>query len=94
MLLALGRRGATPAFAAEAHQWECDFVTPDAAIQVCAELTPHNRPRELRGLLAAANLPGASGRKRELLVLTLDQRDALKEGGRNIAVLPAWGWLD
>lgn len=93
-LLALRRRGATPAFATEAHQWECDFVTPEAAIQVCAELTPHNRGRELRGLLAAAELPGASGRKRELLVLTLNQRDALKEDGKSIAVWPAWDWLD
>lgn len=94
VLLTLRRRGAAPAFATEAHQWECDFVTPDMAIQVCAELTPHNRARELRGLLASGGLPGASGRKRELLVLTLDQRDALKEDGRSIAVLPAWEWLD
>ena len=94
VLLALRRRGAAPAFGTEAHQWECDFVTPDAAIQVCAELTPHNRARELRGLLAAAGLPGASGHKRELLVLTLNQRDALKEDGWSIAVLPAWEWLD
>lgn len=94
VLLALRRRGATPAFAAEAHQWECDFVTPETAIQVCTELTPQNRGRELRGLLAAAGLPGASGRKRELLVLTLNQRDALKEGGCNLTVQPAWEWLD
>lgn len=94
VLLALRRRGAMPAFASEAHQWECDFVTPDTAIQVCAELTPQNRARELRGLLAAAGLPGASGRKRELLVLTLNQRDTLKEGGCNLAVRPAWKWLD
>ena len=78
----------------EAHQWECDFVTPDAAIQVCADITPHNREREFRGLLAAANLPGAIGRRRELLILTLNQRDALKEDGRTIKVLPAWEWLD
>ncbi len=93
-LLALRRRGASPAFATEAHQWECDFVTPETAIQVCAELTPHNRGRELRGLLAASDLPGASGRKRELLVLTLNQRDALKENGKSVSVLPAWEWLD
>lgn len=94
VLLALRRRGVTPAFATETHQWECDFVTPEAAIQVCAELTPQNRGRELRGLLAAADLPGATGRQRELLVLTLNQRDALKEDGKSIAVLPAWDWLD
>jgi predicted AAA+ superfamily ATPase len=94
VLLALRRRGHAPAFAAEAHQWECDFVTPDLAIQVCAELTPQNRARELRGLLAAAGLPGAGGRRRELLVLTMDQRDTLKEDGRSVAVRPAWEWLD
>ncbi len=94
VLLALRRRGMAPAYASEIHQWECDFVTPDAAIQVCAELTPQNRARELRGLLSAAVLPGASGRKRERLVLTLNQRDAFKEEGQNITVLPAWEWLD
>ena len=94
VLLALRRRGAAPAFAAEAHQWECDFVTPYAAIQVCAELTPANRARELRGLLAASRLPGASGRARRPLVLTLNQRDAFKEDGQGITVLPAWEWLD
>jgi hypothetical protein len=94
VLLALHRRGAAPTFAAEPHQWECDFVMPDAAVQVCAELTPHNRGRELRGLLAAAKLPGARGRKRELVVLTLDQRDVLKEDGHTIHVQPAWEWLD
>jgi predicted AAA+ superfamily ATPase len=94
VLLALLRQGFTPAYAVEIHQWECDFVTQDAAIQVCAELTPQNRDRELGGLLAAAKLPGASSRRRELLVLTLNQRDALKEDGRTIAVLPAWEWLD
>jgi uncharacterized protein len=94
VLLTLRRRGAAPTFAAEAHQWECDFVTRDTAIQVCAELTPENRARELRGLLAAATLPGASGRRRELVVITVDQRDSLKEEGRNITVLPAWEWLD
>ena len=94
VLLALRRRGTAPAFAAETHEWECDFVTPEAAIQVCAELTQQNRDREFHGLLAAAGLPGASGRKRELLLLTMNQRDALKEGGQRIAVKPAWEWLD
>jgi len=94
VLLALCRRGATPTFAAEPHLWECDFVTPDTAIQVCAQLTPANRARELRGLLAASSLPGAARRRRKLLVLTLDQHDSIKEDGQDIAVLPAWEWLD
>jgi predicted AAA+ superfamily ATPase len=94
VLLTLRRRGERPTFATEVHQWECDFVTSEAAIQVCAELTPHNRARELRGLLAAADLPGAGGRTRQLLVLTLNQRDALREDGHRVAVVPAWEWLD
>ncbi len=94
VLLSLLRSGFAPAFAAEIHQWECDFVTPEIAIQVCLELTPQNRVRELRGLLKAARLPGATTRQRRLLVLTLDQRDALKEDGQKIDVLPAWDWLD
>jgi hypothetical protein len=93
VLLALRRRGAAPAFAAAPHEWECDFVTEDLAIQCCARLTPENRERELRGLLRAAELPGRAGR-RDLLIVTLDQEDALREDGRRIAVVPAWKWLD
>jgi hypothetical protein len=93
VLLALRRRGAAPAFAAAPHEWECDFVTEDLAIQCCARLTPENRERELRGLLQAAELPGRAG-KRDLLIVTLDQEDGLREDGRRIAVVPAWKWLD
>ena len=90
---ALRRRGASPAFAAAPHEWECDFVTEDLAIQCCARLTPENRERELRGLHRAADLPGRAG-KRDLLVVTLDQEDSLTEDGRRIRVVPAWKWLD
>ena len=93
VLLALLRGGASPTYASEPHLWECDFVTPEHAVQVCAELTPLNRERELRGLLAAAKLPGAKD-GRQLLVITLDQRDKLREGGHDITVVPAWEWLD
>ena len=95
VLLALRRRGAAPTFAAAPHLWECDFVTRDLAIQCCARLTPENRTRELRGLIEASELPGGPPKKkRELLILTLDQEDALTEQGRAIRVLPAWKWLD
>lgn len=33
-------------------------------------------------------------RQRELLVITLDQKDALTEQGLKIRVIPAWKWLD
>ena len=95
VLLTLLRRGQTPTYASAPHQWECDFVTPTHAIQVCSRLTPENRRRELKGLLEAAALPGASGRhSRELLLLTHDQKDRLIEQGCEINVIPAWQWLD
>lgn len=95
VLLALRRMGASPTFAAAPHEWECDFVTTDLAIQCCAHLTPENRQRELRGLIQAAALPGSTKKQsRELLIITLDQEDILTEQGFNIRVIPAWKWLD
>lgn len=95
VLLTLRRMGAAPTFAAALHEWECDFVTADLAIQCCARLTPENRQRELRGLLQAATLPGsARNQGRELLVITVDQEDALTEQGHPIRVIPAWKWMD
>jgi predicted AAA+ superfamily ATPase len=58
-------------------------------------LTPENRRRELRGTIEAARLPGGEqGKGRELLVITLDQEDALVEQGQKIRIIPAWKWLD
>ena len=95
VLLTLRRMGTAPMFAAAPHEWECDFVTASQAIQCCARLTPENRQRELRGLIEAAKLPGGQqGKGRELLVITLDQEDALTEQGLKIRVIPAWKWLD
>lgn len=95
VLLALRRRNEFPTFAHAPHEWECDFVTPTQAIQVCAKLTPENRARELRGLTQAADLPGTPNRSpRELLVITLDQEDVLRDNGHEINVIPAWRWLD
>ncbi|HLF94411.1 MAG TPA: ATP-binding protein, partial [Planctomycetota bacterium] len=88
--LALRGRAIPACWAGEKDSWECDFVTDEEAIQVCAELTTHTRERELRGLAAACALPG--GRRRPLL-LTLDQRDRIDAGGLKVEVLPAWEWL-
>jgi predicted AAA+ superfamily ATPase len=65
---------------------ECDFVTEDQAIQVTLDLTPMNRPREVRGLIEAARMAGV----RRATILTLDQTDRLREEGITIEVLPAW----
>ncbi|MEY2428275.1 MAG: uncharacterized protein QOJ40_1160 [Verrucomicrobiota bacterium] len=88
--LRLRRRTRQLYYAGERDLWECDFVTSDEAIQVCLELTPMNRAREIRGVLGAARLRGS----RRALVLTLDQTDKLREDGVDIKVLPAWRWLD
>jgi hypothetical protein len=89
--VALHVRQRTPelSFAGERGVWECDFITPDAAIQVCAELTPANRRRELRGVVEGARLRG----RRRGLVITLDQTDRLVEDGVAIDVIPAWRWM-
>ena len=89
VFLALRRRGGPIAYAGEKDSWECDFVTPKAAIQVCAELTDHNRDREIRGVLRAAALPG----KRRPLILTLNQKDRIRADGAAIEVRPVWEWM-
>lgn len=76
-------------YASERDLWECDFIIPDAAIQVCLELTPANRGRELRGVIAGTRLRG----QRRAVVVTLDQSDHLREDGVEIEVVPAWRWL-
>jgi predicted AAA+ superfamily ATPase len=90
VFLALRRRGVRVAYAGEKDVWECDFVTESAAIQVCAELRPFNRERELQGVVRAAALPG---KRRRPVILTLDQRDRLKVEGAVVEVLPAWEWM-
>jgi len=89
--LELRRRGADPAWAGESERWECDFVTGEAAIQVCAELTPASVAREVSGIAHAALLPGA--KKRRALIVTLRQSDRLVVEGRSVEVVPAWKWL-
>jgi hypothetical protein len=89
IFLALRRQGLSPCYAGERNSWECDFVTHNLAVQVCAELTPENRNREVGGLVQACRLPGS----RRPLILTLDQRDALHDQGLDIDVVPAWQWL-
>jgi len=83
------RGRAALSYAAERDLWECDFVTPDEVIQVCFELTPANRAREVTGALAAARLPG----RRRPRIITFNQTDRLREDGVEIDVVPAWQWM-
>ncbi len=87
--LGLRRLGQAVSYASEKDAWECDFVTEDRAIQVCARLTAENRRREVEGVVRGARLPG----RRRPLILTLDQRDRLVLDGIEIEVRPAWEWL-
>jgi predicted AAA+ superfamily ATPase len=89
VFLALRQRGLEPCYAGQKDSWECDFITDDYAIQVCANLTPFNRERELEGVRQGCALPG----KRRGLIVTLDQRDALSLDGVTVEVIPAWEWL-
>jgi predicted AAA+ superfamily ATPase len=89
VFLALRRRGESIAYAGEKNSWECDFVTASQAIQVCVQLTPQNREREIRGALQATALPG----KRQPLILTLDQTDSLTAEDTVIEVQPVWKWM-
>jgi len=88
--LQLRRQSRDLHYAGERDLWECDFLTAEAAIQICLELTPANRGRELRGVVEATRLRG----QRRALVLTLNQTDRLIEEGVEIKVQPAWQWLD
>lgn len=76
-------------YAGERDLWECDFIIPDTAIQVCLKLTPDNRQRELRGVIEGTRLRG----QRRALIVTLDQTDRLREAGVEIEVVPAWRWM-
>jgi len=87
--LALRQRGGAFFYAGEKDLWECDFITDDLAIQVCADLTPVNRRREVEGLRRGCALPG----KRRGLILTLNQRDRLTVDGLTVDVLPVWEWI-
>jgi len=90
--VALRRSGQDVCFAGDRGVWECDFVTPEAAIQVCAEVMPAKRARELRGVVAGARI-GGRGRPRRAIVLTLDQTDRLIEDGVTIDLIPVWRWM-
>jgi predicted AAA+ superfamily ATPase len=89
VFLALRRNKTPVSYAGEAHAWECDFITDTAAIQVCATLNAQNEEREVRGALQGAALPG----KRRPIIVTLDQRDSLKQESTTVEVVPVWEWL-
>jgi len=73
---------------------ECDFVVMknekiEQVIQVCYELQPENREREIRGLTDAMNFFSID----DGLIISFNQRDAFIHNGKRINVIPAWEFL-
>src|SRR3989344_993818 len=72
---------------------ECDFIIKNgrqlAALQATYELNPGNRERETAGLLEALG----KLKTRKGTILTFDQEEEIKSGGKKIAVTPIWKWL-
>jgi len=58
-------------------------------IQVCYELLPENREREIRGLIEAIDFFKTDTG----LVISFNQRDAFMYNGKRIEVLLAWEFL-
>lgn len=73
---------------------ECDFLIKDRnriieAIQVCHSLDDKNREREVNGLLESMSKFNI----KEGLILTYEQEDVIKTGGKKIRVVPVFRWL-
>jgi len=73
---------------------ECDFVVMknekiEQVIQVCYELLPENREREIRGLKEAMDFFKTD----KGTIISFNQRDAFMHNGKRIEVLPAWEFL-
>ena len=73
---------------------ECDFIIKDGmkikfALQICWEITQHNRKREIAGLVEACKALGLSSGA----IMTYDQEEQIKESGIRVSILPVWKWL-
>jgi len=58
-------------------------------IQVCFELSEHNRKREVDGLVSAMNDFDLNMG----MILTYDQEEKIEIGSKTIIVKPVWKWL-
>ncbi len=76
-----------------ANKNECDFVIKKGtkitkAIQVCYALDKSNKEREINGLIEAMN----AFKLNEGIILTFEQTDELKIGGKSIRIIPLLKW--
>lgn len=74
---------------------ECDFVIQRGErvvqlIQAAWNLREQETlAREIKGLMEASDVTGCDN----LLILTDDDERIIKEGGKEIRILPVWKWL-
>ena len=73
---------------------EVDFIIKEGTqinqlIQVTYALTPENEKREIRSLLKASRELNC----KNLLMITWDQEEDIKEGNKKIKVTQLWRWL-
>jgi predicted AAA+ superfamily ATPase len=73
---------------------ECDFLVKEQnkitqAIQVCYQLTPENKKREMDGLLEAIK----KFKPKQALIITEDEESTEKHQGKTIKITPLWKWL-
>ena len=73
---------------------ECDFVVKEKnkvthAVQVCAEVTQENLPREVNGLVEALKFFDLE----EGVIITINQDDEIERDGKKIHLISAWKWF-
>ncbi|NLI25508.1 MAG: ATP-binding protein [Bacteroidales bacterium] len=93
IFLHLVRKGRTISYFRQ--KYECDFIVhqsnaPVLVLQVCSDLNPDNKDREINGLLEAMDFIN----HKEGIIVTLDQEDEFSVGNRKIKVVPSWKWLE
>ena len=76
------------------EKFECDFVLFDkdkctTALQVCYEINPDNKTRELNGLLEAMQFFDL----KEGFIITQNQKDSLKIGDKMVYLIPAFEYF-
>lgn len=75
-------------------KYECDFILKDrskivGAIQVTKKIGNNNEKRELGGLLEAMEI----FKLKNGLIITEDQEEERKIGGKTVKIIPLWKWL-
>lgn len=70
---------------------EVDFLIPKdgVMIQVCYELNPENRDREIKALIRARR----DIKAQKFLILTMDQEESIQADDFMVEVEPVWKWL-